>query len=154
MIRGDDMKNNYIMVNFIVKLIVTIILFLVINITLTMLFGISIYILMIITIILFIIQLASHIVNMKYLKTFKYSLDDNNVSIMRGVIIKRHERFPIKRVQHISYVQHIIQRKFDIAEVIIVTGGEIGILKIVELQEAKELVEAINSSLNEKLDEE
>lgn len=148
------MKNNYIITSFIIKLIVSIIVIAAINVGVAMVFDFDILLHVIITIIVFIIALIFDGAKMKYLQNFKYQLDDNNINITRGVFIKRYEKFPIRRIQHVRYEQHLIQRQFKVATVSAITSGEVGVIEMLTLEEAKELVDNINSSLNIKLDEE
>lgn len=148
------MRDKYIITSFIIKFLISLVILMAINIAAIKFLNISYVIHIVVTLILLIIDTLLLIVKMKYLKTFKYQLDNNNINITRGVFVKRFEKFPIRRIQHVRYEQYLIQRQFNIASVIAITSGEMGVIEMLTLEEAKELVDNINSSLNLKLDEE
>lgn len=89
-----------------------------------------------------------------YLKSFSYYMDKDNIHVNCGFITKTYTCYPIRRIQQITFDQQIIQRKYKVATVHIITGGQVGKIKAMKEEEAKALSESAIATLNVMLDEE
>ncbi len=88
------------------------------------------------------------------LLSYQFKVDDDTLYVYHGVITRKVEYYPIRRIQHIVYNQNVLGKVYNIASVDVVTGGGAGHIKVIELEKAVYLTDLMSNALNRKLDDE
>lgn len=86
--------------------------------------------------------------NLAKIKVYEYKITPDNIYVYKGILTKHTLTIPIRRIQHVSYHQNIIERKSELASVVIVNGGAVQTIKYVNVEKAKEFSEYIITMLN------
>lgn len=100
---------------------------------------------------LFIILIYTFIFPFLEIKVYKYYLDDQKIIISYGVLFRHYNIVPIVQIQDIGSFQGPIQMGFKISSVIICTAGSNEVIKCVDYQLAKEIVEDIQKKIHNRL---
>ncbi len=148
------MKKKYLKIKSVILFLVCMLFLITLNIVLKVFLDFSILLHLVMTSILFLSTVVIIFIHVKYLQSYKYKVDEQNLYIFSGYVCKKHACFPIRRIQHVEYYQYIVQKKFQLACVKIVTGGGIGLIKLLDVNEAVELTNLLSSTIHRRLDEE
>ncbi len=88
-----------------------------------------------------------------YWRNFEYSIQEDGLKIVSGVITKNDRDIPLKRIQNIDVNRNIIQRMVGIAKVDVETAGgndTEAALKYLELEDAEQMQKKIRELKNRR----
>jgi hypothetical protein len=79
-------------------------------------------------------------------------IEDEYVMVQKGVLFRRRDYIPIKRIQHIEKLHGPIQTLFKISTLIIYTAGSNDIIVGIPLDQADDIIHQIREQLQTYLD--
>lgn len=85
-------------------------------------------------------------------KNYRYSIDQDKIVCIKGVIFINKDIVPVKRVQHIEIIRGPIMRAYGLSSIAIHTAGSLMILTGLDKQIAEEELALIKQVLDKKLD--
>lgn len=85
-------------------------------------------------------------------KLYGYEITDTYVLFQKGVLFRRQDFIPIKRIQHIEKLQGPVQSLFKITTVIIYTAGSNDVMIGIDIEKADDMIHDIREKLQVYLD--
>lgn len=86
-------------------------------------------------------------------KQWKYLITDDKVDFSEGIFFLTRTVIPIVRIQHIKVHQGPINRKFNLADIEIVTAGGSHKIPNIELSKAEEISDYLKNKIKTKVEE-
>ena len=83
-----------------------------------------------------------------------YQVEEDYIMIKRGVLFRKEDYIPIKRIQHIEGFQGPIQMLFKIKTLIVYTAGSNDIIVGIPANEIEPIIHEIRTKLQSYLDSE
>ncbi|QWB99759.1 PH domain-containing protein [Mycoplasmatota bacterium] len=104
------------------------------------------------SVIVFIVLVANFILPAFIYKCYGYSIKEDYVVFQKGVLFRRKDYIPIKRIQHIEKMHGPIQTLFNISSLIIYTAGSNDMLLGLPIDQADDIIHDIREQLQLYLD--
>lgn len=118
-------------------------------------YGYVKYILVGVALFLSLIVFIFHVIVPLYIyKLHGYDVNEEEVTILKGVIFKKMSIVPIKRIQHVEKTDGPIQRAYKQSNIKIFTAGSAEAIIGLSSEDATNLLNELNSRLKTILDEE
>jgi hypothetical protein len=104
------------------------------------------------SIIVLILLIINFIIPRYIYRLYGYMIEDEYVMVQKGVLFRRRDYIPIKRIQHIEKLHGPIQTLFKISTLIIYTAGSNDIIVGIPLDQADDIIHQIREQLQTYLD--
>jgi membrane protein YdbS with pleckstrin-like domain len=104
------------------------------------------------TIIVIILLIINFVIPRYIYRLYGYMIEDDYVMVQKGVLFRRRDYIPIKRIQHIEKLHGPIQTLFKISTLIIYTAGSNDIIVGIPIDQADDVIHQIREQLQTYLD--